>query len=439
MSPRCLLFVCFAAVLSAQTTATLTKTVDTYCAGCHNGSMRSPSNQLLPQFDTARIAGDATAWSNAYREMQAGTMPPVGAPRPNRATYDAVLADFDKVLISNLPAPAPPTSRELATRLAQLLWNSEPDAALLADAQSGRLNDAATLDRQIRRMLADDRAQALIENFFVPWLQLDKLANAKRDKEAFPDYDPSLRDAFLKETELFLLSQLRDDRDPVELWSANYTFVNEQLARQYGLAQVSGPDFRRIAWTTPERAGLLGQGSVQMATSPLGNPFTSPAARGRWILAHFLGVPPPRPAPNAKPVDPKLPITPQTRALPQDPCVTCHRNFFPLGYALENFGPLGSWRTQDQIGPVDASAAMVDGAPANGVVELRAALLERPEAFRTTITERLLTYASTGKAAPLDGTPETLARARQILSGMQQPRWSTIIASVVRTERLAKE
>src|SRR5262249_29517883 len=137
--------------------------------------------------------------------------------------------------------------------------------------------------------------------------------------------------------------------------------------------------------------------------------------------------------PGAQPVKPELPITPQARTLPAEPCVNCHRNFFPLGYALENFDPLGRWRTDDQLGPIDASGSFVDGTPTNGVVELRQILLQHPNAFRTTITEKLLAYSSTGKVGPTIGTPDTLIRARQVLRSMQRPRWSALIAAVVRT------
>jgi hypothetical protein len=153
----------------------------------------------------------------------------------------------------------------------------------------------------------------------------------------------------------------------------------------------------------------------------------------------FLEASPPNAFPGAQPVKPELPITPQTRALPVNPCVTCHRNFFPLGYALENFDPLGRWRTQDQAGPVDASGALVDGTPFNGVAELRQGLLQYPDAFRTTITEKLLVYAANGSAAPSSGTPATLIRARQILGGIEKPQWSAIIAAIVGTKPLAIE
>jgi hypothetical protein len=361
-------------------------------------------------------------------------MPPVGAVRPDRATYDAALTSIEQELDASVEAKSPATSQEIATRLATLLWNSAPDASLLQDAQRGRLSDPATLERQIQRMLADDRAQAFVSRFFFPWLELDKLAKSDPDKKYFPDYDISLRDSLARETELFLLSQLREDRDPIELWNANYTFLNEQLAKHYDIPNITGPQFRRVP-STPERAGLLGQGSILMATSRhqhgVDAAYTTPATRGIWVRKHFLGVPPPNPFPGAQPVKPELPITPQTRALPAVPCVTCHRNFFPLGYALENFDPLGRWRTNDQAGPVDASGAFVDGASTNGVVELRQVLLQRPDAFRTTITEKLLAYASTGSAAPSWGTPETLIQARQILRNTPKPRWSVLIAAMV--------
>jgi hypothetical protein len=284
-------------------------------------------------------------------------------------------------------------------------------------------------------MLKDDRADAFVARFFVPWLGLDRLANADPDTAHFPDYDPRVRDALSRETELFLLSQLREDRDPIELWTANYTFLNETLARHYGVAGVTGTEFRRVALAAPERAGLLGHGSVLMVTSRHNHGtdagYTSPATRALWVRMHFLGASAPRPFPNAQPVKPDLPITPQTRTLPAEPCVNCHRNFFPLGYALENFDPIGRWRTRDQAGPVDASGSFVDGTTTNGVIELRNMLLQRPDALRTTVTEQLLAYAE-GKAVNASRMPpDTLVRARQILHSSKPARWSSIIAGIV--------
>ena len=409
--------------------------VATYCAGCHNGVMRSPSGGLLDQFDAARIADNPDVWASAYRQLQAGTMPPVGAPRPDRKTNDAALTAIEHALGAGSPRPAPASSPQIAERLASLLWNSAPDAPLLEDAQKNRLGSEAVLERQITRMLTDDRARAFVSRFFFPWLGLDRLEQADPDKAHFPDWDPSLRDAMATETEMFVLSQLRQDRDPLELWRANYTFVNEPLARHYGMSGITGTQFRRVT-TTPERAGLLGQASVLMVTSRHQHSkdagYTSPAARSIWVRMHFLGARPPNPAPNAQPVKPELPITPQTRALPAEPCVNCHRNFFPLGYALENFDPIGRWRTHDQAGPVDASGALVDGTPTNGVVQLRQGLLQRPDAFRTVITEKLLVHASGKPMTTASSTPQTLMQARQILRSNTVTRWSSLIAEIVK-------
>ena len=414
--------------------ASAARTVATYCAGCHNGVMRSPSGALLDHFDPARISEHPDAWTRAYRQLQAGTMPPVGAPRPARPANDALLASIEASLGANTTPPGDATSAEIAERLARLLWNGAPDASLIDDSQRNRLRDVAVLERQIARMLNDDRARAFVARFFFPWLALDQLEKADPDKGSFPDFDVSLRDAMARETELFLLSQLREDRDPIEIWTANYTFLNEQLARHYGVPGVTGAEFRRVVLSMPERAGLLGHGSVLMVTSRHpGLAYTSPASRALWVRLRFLGAAAPRAFPNALPVRPDLPVTPQTRTLPAEPCANCHRNFFPLGYALENFDPIGRWRTSDEAGPVDASGTFVDGTPANGVVQLRNVLLQRSDAFRTTVTEKLLDYAAGRPVNASRATPDTLIRARQILHDSKPVRWSSLIAGIVRT------
>jgi hypothetical protein len=188
--------------LSAQADLTVPKVIETYCAGCHNGRMRSPSGVLLDQFDPSHIAAQPDLWSRVYRQLQAGTMPPVGATRPDRATYATVLTSIEQAMSAEgySQSAAAVNSQEMARRLATLLWDSAPDAALLEDAQRGRLNDPAILERQIHRMLADDRAQNLVTRFFFPWLELDKLGNSDPDKKYFPDYDVSLRDSLAKET-----------------------------------------------------------------------------------------------------------------------------------------------------------------------------------------------------------------------------------------------
>ena len=433
VSGRCKLFVISApAAASGQAADVVAK----YCAGCHDGVARSPSGAPLDQFDITRIQARPDVWTRAYRQLQAQTMPPVGAARPDRPGYDAVLAAIEAALLPVAP-PVLATSQEIADRLASLLWNSPPDAPLLDDVRSNRLTAPAALERQVARMLADERARAFVTRFFFPWLGLDRLDKADPDKAHFPDYDVSLREAMKTETELFLLAQLRENRDPIDLWNANDTFLNEQLARHYGVAGVTGRQFRRVVLTSPERRGLLGQGSILMATSRHQHGpdagYTSPAARAVWIRIHFLGATPPNAFPNAQPVKPEWPITPQTRTLPADPCASCHRNFFPLGYALENFDPIGRWRTHDQAGPVDASGSFVDGTPTNGVVELRQVLLQRPDAFRTAVTEKLVAYAAGSQVSGQRMTPDTLIRARTILRDAAAVRWSSIIAGLVRT------
>lgn len=409
----------------------------TYCSSCHNGRVRSPAGPLLDPLDAAHISDDPWTWARAYRQLQAGTMPPVGASRPDRAMSDRMLLAVEQAMGPSVAEPMVADDLTIAARLARLLWEGVPDAPLLEEARHGRLREGAALERQAQRMLADDRAEAFVSRFLGPWLQLDTLAAADPDTKFFPDYDVSLRDAMAKETNLFLLSQLRDDRDPVELWNADYTFLNGQLARHYGVPDVTGPEFRRVP-TTPERAGLLGQGSVLMVTSRhqhgVDAAYTTPATRAKWVRLHFLGAPLPRTFNGAQPVRPDLPITPQTRTLPATPCVTCHRNFFPLGYALENFDPLGRWRTRDQIGPVDASGTFVDGTSTNGVVELRRVLLTRADAFRTTLAEKMLVFAATGSVDVTPGTPDTLIEARRILRGVPQVRWSSLVAAVVRQD-----
>jgi hypothetical protein len=424
----------------ARTGAAASSAIDTYCATCHNGRMRSSAGPVLDHLDTSDMGATPAAWARAYRQLQAGAMPPVGAARPDRATVAAMLASIEQALgATALPAAA--DDHAIAMRLAAMLWNGAPDATLRQEAARGRLlGDAAALTREVRRMLADDRAQAFVARFFVPWLQLDELAKADPDTKSFPGYQASLRDALARETELFLLSQLRDDRDPLELWSADYTFLNEQLARHYGVSNVTGSQFRRVTLAMPERAGLLGQGSILMVTSRhqhgVDAAYTTPATRAKWVRLHFLGAALPNGFPGAQPVKPELPIAPQTRTLAAEPCVNCHRNFFPLGYALENFDPIGRWRSHDQLGPVDASGTFVDGTPMNGAGDLRRVLLQYPDAFRTTITESLLTYAATGSAGVTSGTPETLIRARQILRRTPAPSWSTLIAAIARSGAL---
>ena len=408
----------------------LTAVLQTYCEGCHNQN-GAQAGLALDKLNADPVSANADSWERVLRQLRARTMPPVGSPRPNQATYESVISSLAGALDRGKPVKPQPGDSEIATRLATLLWNGPPDQQLLDDAKKGRLKNPAILEQQVRRMLTDPKSKAFITGFFDPWLQLERLENVKPDPQAFPDFDESLRQALRQETELFVESQLHDDRDPLDLWSANYTFVNERLARHYGIPQITGSEFRKVPSPAPERAGLLGQGSILTITahsesnSIVGAPTTSPAARGAWIRRHFLGVNTPPPAPNVPNPQKGIPLTVQSRTFPASPCMNCHRNFFPLGYGLESFGPLGQSRTQEGAYPVDASGAMVDGTAFNGAAELRRALFERSDAFHTTITEKLLAYA-------VKGQPDmTVVRAVLRDAEPKNYRWSALVAGIV--------
>jgi hypothetical protein len=287
---------------------------------------------------------------------------------------------------------------ELASRLSFFLWSSIPDDELLALAESGRLSEPAVLDRQVQRMLADSRSEALVENFTGQWLYLRNLQDVQPDRILFPEFDENLRQAFQTETELFFESVLRENRSAVELLSANYTFVNERLARHYQIPNVYGPRFRRVTFTDDRRGGLLGQGSILTVRSYANR--TSPVLRGVWILENLLGVEVPPPPPDVPP----LKDNPEGRVLTMrermvqhrsNPvCSSCHSLMDPLGLPLENFDAVGQWRSVNESNlPLDVSGGLPDGTMFDGVGGLKKALMSHPREFVTTLTERLLTYA----------------------------------------------
>jgi hypothetical protein len=287
---------------------------------------------------------------------------------------------------------------ELATRLSFFLWSSIPDDTLIDLASRDRLRQPATFEEQTRRMLADPRANALVENFAGQWLHLRNLEGIHPNTDEFPDFDNDLRLAFTREAELFFTSIMREDRSVMDFLTADYTFVNERLARHYGMSQIYGSRFRRVV-LGPEfeaRRGLLGKGGVLMSTSRADR--TSPVLRGKWILENLIGTAPPAPPANVPPLDSKPGAKPRTirerMASHRAPgCVSCHQLIDPLGFALEGFDAIGGWRTHEAGAPIDASSQLADGRAVNGVGELRAALAARPEAFVQTLTEKLMTYA----------------------------------------------
>lgn len=289
---------------------------------------------------------------------------------------------------------------ELASRLSFFLWSSLPDEELLEQAETGKLVDAGVRVSQVRRMLADSRANAFVENFVGQWLQLrnlDKLA--RPDLLMFPDFDDNLRQAFRRETEMLFAHVLRENRPVHELLTADYTFANERLARHYGIEGVRGARFRKVAVEDPNRRGLLGHGSILSLTSATSR--TSPIMRGKFILSEFWNNPPPAPPASVPALEESAPegrpstVREQLERHRADPaCATCHDVIDPVGFALENFDVDGSWRKTTQEGlDIDASGVLLDGTVVNGPRELRQALLNDPELFASTVTEKMLVYA----------------------------------------------
>lgn len=338
------------------------------------------------------------------------------------------------------PAGIPPNTPyrlgdlALASRLSFFLWSSIPDEELLEVATRGELRVPATFERQVRRMLADPRAQALVTSFASQWLHLRNLSAAAPDPRLFPDFDDNLRQAFRRETELFFESVMREDRSVLDLLRARYTFVNERLAKHYGLPHVYGGHFRRVDLPADSpRAGLLGHASILTVTSYADR--TSPVLRGKWILENLIGLAPAPPPPDIPPLKDKadgggvLTMRQQIAQHRADPaCSGCHNLMDPIGLSTENFDAIGRWRTREAGGPIDASGGLPDGSAFDGVGGLREALLRRPDLFVGTMTEKLLTYA-VGRG--LDG--HDAAAVRQITRAARDDdyRFSSLVLGVV--------
>jgi hypothetical protein len=289
---------------------------------------------------------------------------------------------------------------ELASRLSFFLWSSIPDDELLDMASRGVLSHADVLTNQVKRMLADPRSETLMQNFGGQWLLVRNMATVRPGETYSFAFDETLRQSMQRETELFLDSVMRENRGVMELLTADYTFVNERLAQNYGIPNVQGNEFRRVTLPADSpRGGLLGQGSILTVTSPAIR--TSPVIRGKWILNNILGSPPPDPPPNVPALsDQKTQAKMKTmrermaqhRASPA--CASCHSMIDPAGFALENFDAIGRWRTvDDSFNPIDPSGALPDGSAFKSFAEFRTALASRPERFAYTFTEKLLTYA----------------------------------------------
>jgi mono/diheme cytochrome c family protein len=325
---------------------------------------------------------------------------------------------------------------ELASRLSFFLWSTIPDEELLGLAERGKLSAPGMLEQQTRRMLADPKARALIDNFAGQWLQLRNLKSKIPNSNEFPDFDDNLRQAMLTEMDLFLGSIIHEDRSVLDLMTAGDTFLNEDLAKHYGVPNVYGSHFRRVTVSDEARRGLLGKGAVLMVTSHAHR--TSPVLRGKWILENVAGTAPPPPPDNVPPfqedVEPGKPRSVRERMEQhrRNPaCASCHRVIDPVGFALENFDAVGAWRTRDggTLGdPVDASGQLADGTRVRGVVDLRQALLRDRETFVRTLTEKLLTYAL-GRGLSAFDMPVVRAIARD--SAANQYRFSSIVLGII--------
>jgi mono/diheme cytochrome c family protein len=370
--------------------------------------------------------------------------------RRGRGSFDAgVRAALERVLVSpdflfRIEVDPPAAARvgvhrvsdvELASRLSFFLWSSIPDDELLGAAIRGTLHDPEVLEQQVRRLLADPRARtALVDNFFGQWLQTRNVWLLTPDvNRKFPWFDDNLRAAFVKETELFLDDQLKADRSIVELLSANSTFLNEQLARHYGIAGVYGSHFRRVTLADENRWGLLGKASVLAVTSYPTR--TSPTVRGKWLLENILAAPVPPPPPNVntaleedktgKPASIREMLE---RHRSNVACASCHSRMDPLGFSLENFDAVGQWRATDAEAPIDASGVLLDGTAVNGPASLRTALVAQKEQFVKAVIGKLLTYSIGREMEYADG-PAIRSIARAAAAG--DYRWSSAIVAIV--------
>ena len=322
---------------------------------------------------------------------------------------------------------------EIASQLSFFLWSSIPDDELLALAERGRLKLPAVREQQVRRMLASPKSRALVSNFAGQWLQLRNLKSLVPNSEEFSDFDDNLRQAFRVEGEMFFESIMREDRNVLDLMTADYTFVNERLARHYGIPNVYGSHFRRVTLGDDARKGLLGKGGVLMVTSHTDR--TSPVSRGKWVLENLLGTPPPAPPPNVPPFPdnagnqkPRSVRERMEQHRGNPTCAACHKLMDPLGFALENFDAVGKWRTRDADNPIDASGQLTDGTQIDGVVSLRLALSKRPGVFVGTLAEKLLTYAL-GRGVDYHDTPAVRAIVRA--AGQRNYRFSSIVVGIV--------
>ena len=330
----------------------------------------------------------------------------------------------------------------LASRLSFFIWSSIPDDELIDVAAQGRLKDPVVLERQVKRMLADPRSQALVSNFTGQWLNVRGLKVSEPVVNLFPDFDDNLRNAYQREIELFFASIVQDDRSILDLLTANDTFVNERLAKHYGIPNIYGSQFRRVT-LPPEldmRRGLLGKGALLTVTSAAAR--TAPVTRGKWYLTTFLGVEPPQPPPDVPAFKERVSDTAGNTKPPtmrqqleahriSPTCAACHQIFEPMGLALENFDAVGAWRTLDEGTPIDASGILPDGTKVDGAVSLRSSLLRYSDQFVRVVTEKLLTYAL-GRGIEYQDMPMVRTIARE--AAPSKYRFSSLVMGIVKSD-----
>ncbi len=368
----------------------------------------------------------------------------------SKATFDAgiqralarILADPQFVFrFEREPAQAKPGERyrvndlELASRLSFFLWSSAPDDELLQTAINGKLHEPAVLRAQTLRLLRDPKSKALVTNFAGQWLMLRELKAATPETR---DFDENLRRSMARETEMFVDSIVREDRSIRDLLDGDYTFVDERLARHYGIKDVRGDRFRRVTLGKDDpRRGLLGKSSLLLVTSVTNR--TSPVARGKWILENVLGVAAPLPPPNVPALDEQNQAGKEPGSVREkmelhrtNPvCASCHKIMDPIGFSLENFDLVGRWRTVDGKSPINAAGQLVDGTQLNGPDTLRAALLSRFDAFARTFSEKLLTYGLGRALRPVD-MPAVRGVTRE--AAKDNYKFSTLILGIVNSE-----
>ena len=405
-----------------------------YCATCHNQS-RKTAGLALDTLNTRDVSEDTAVWEKVLLRLRTRRDPPPGAPRPDEALYQSAILAAESALDRAYPTNSPlntanrVSDAELVARMAKFIWNASPDAALLDAAKNGALRNPAGLEAEVRRMLHDAKADSLVTDFLERWALGDSLNKSQ-------SADETLRQDLGTETRLFFESQIHDDHNALDLWTANYTFLNDRLARHYAIPGISGSEFRKFTYTDNTRAGILGQGSFLTVSSFKDR--TSPVSRGRLVLTLFLGVAPPPPLPNVPPLKPDDSRPMRARMeehLSKPVCVGCHVTFDPIGFALENFNLVGQWRSTDGGAAIDTSGAFVDGTTFNGPAEMRTGLLKYRAAYYSNITQKMLGYALGRQARAWSVYDYEMPAVRGIVreAAAHDYRWSSIVLGIVKS------